>query len=74
MTNVVLPPGLQPAGEPLEGSFGVGSFYDLDEKTGVLALGSFSGADFEAMQAGLLQGLVGLKAKGKTQLIVDVVS
>ena len=36
LTNVVLPPELQPKGDPLEGSFGVGTFYDLDEKTGVL--------------------------------------
>ncbi|KAJ8082869.1 hypothetical protein PM082_008726 [Marasmius tenuissimus] len=73
LTDVVLPPELQPPSEPLDGSFGVGSFYDLDDgKTGVLALGSFSGADYDAMQTGLLTGLTEMKARGKTKLIVDV--
>ncbi|KAF9269650.1 hypothetical protein L218DRAFT_953275 [Marasmius fiardii PR-910] len=73
LSNVVLPPELQPPSPPLEGSFGVGSFYDLDDgKTGVLALGSFSGADFNEMQQGLLTGLTEMKARGKSQLIVDV--
>ncbi|KAK7047460.1 hypothetical protein VNI00_006691 [Paramarasmius palmivorus] len=72
LTNVVLPQELQPTQEPLEGSFGVGTFYMLDDKTGVLALGSFSGADFDAMQQGLLDGLVGLKSKGAERLVVDV--
>ncbi|KAG7095399.1 hypothetical protein E1B28_006152 [Marasmius oreades] len=73
LSNVVLPPELQPPSRPLDGSFGVGSFYDLDDgKTGVLALGSFSGADFNVMQEGMLKGLTEMKARGKTQLIVDV--
>uniref|UniRef100_A0A0W0FIA0 Uncharacterized protein n=1 Tax=Moniliophthora roreri TaxID=221103 RepID=A0A0W0FIA0_MONRR len=72
LTNVVLPQELQPTSPPLEGSFGVGAFYMLDDKTGILALGSFSGADFDVMQQGLLDGLVGLKSKGAERLIVDV--
>lgn len=44
-----------------------------DGKTGVLALGSFSGAAIDTMMSGLLQGLVTLKSQGATQLIVDVV-
>lgn len=75
LTDVLLPPGLTPTAPPLNGSFGVGEFYlQADKKTGVLALGSFSGADFIAMQEGLVQGLLTLKSLGATQLIVDVVS
>ncbi|KAJ7167423.1 hypothetical protein C8R43DRAFT_985248 [Mycena crocata] len=72
-SDVVLPPGLQPAAPALNGSFGVGTFYmQKDGKTGVLALGSFSGTDFDTMESGLLQGLLTLKGLGATQLIVDV--
>ncbi|KAJ6459724.1 hypothetical protein C8R47DRAFT_1243393 [Mycena vitilis] len=72
LSDVTLPPGLQPTAPGLNGSFGVGTFYmQKDGKTGVLALGSFSGADFDVMQAGLLQGLLTLKELGATQLIVD---
>jgi len=74
LTDVVLPPELQPTAPPLNGSFGVGQFFMLDDGvTGVLALGSFSGADFDTMESGLLEGLLGLKSMGATQLIVDVV-
>ncbi|KAJ6580011.1 hypothetical protein DFH09DRAFT_1260401 [Mycena vulgaris] len=73
LSDVVLPPLLQPSTPALNGSFGVGTFYmQKDGKTGVLALGSFSGADFDVMQDGLLQGLLTLKQMGATQLIVDV--
>ncbi|KAJ7577017.1 hypothetical protein C8J56DRAFT_1061728 [Mycena floridula] len=73
LSDVVLPPTLQPPATPVDGSFGVGTFYmQPDGKTGVLALGSFSGADFEVMESGLLQGLLTLKSMGATQLIVDV--
>ncbi|THU78746.1 hypothetical protein K435DRAFT_786117 [Dendrothele bispora CBS 962.96] len=73
LTDVVLPPELQPASPPLNGSFGVGQFFMLDDGiTGVLALGSFSGADFDTMESSLLEGLLGLKSMGATQLVVDV--
>ncbi|EEB95045.1 hypothetical protein MPER_06047, partial [Moniliophthora perniciosa FA553] len=72
LTNVVLPTELQPPSPPLEGSFGVGAFYMLDGTTGILALGSFSGADIDTMQQGLLDGLVGLRSQGAERLIVDV--
>lgn len=75
LSNVVLPTPLQPILPPLNGSLGVGQFYMLkDGKTGVLALGSFSDADFDKMQQGLLEGLLSLKSAGATQLVVDVVS
>lgn len=75
LSDVVLPPALQPTAAPVDGSFGVGTFYlQKDGKTGVLALGSFSGAAYADMMSGLLEGLVNLKAQGATQLIVDVVS
>ncbi|KAF7360569.1 Peptidase S41 family protein ustP [Mycena venus] len=73
LSDVVLPPALQPTAPALNGSFGVGTFYmQKDGKTGVLALGSFSGADFNVMESGLLEGLLTLKSMGATQLIVDV--
>ncbi|EJD45414.1 hypothetical protein AURDEDRAFT_165629 [Auricularia subglabra TFB-10046 SS5] len=67
--DIVLPGRLQPT-EPTSGS-GAMQFYMLDETTGVLALGSFSGS-FANLNNGLLAGLKGLKAKGATRLIVDV--
>ncbi|KAJ7314970.1 hypothetical protein DFH08DRAFT_894316 [Mycena albidolilacea] len=73
LSDVVLPPGLQPTAPALNGSFPAGTFYlQKDGKTGILALGSFSGADFDVMQSGLLEGLLTLKEIGATQLIVDV--
>ncbi|KAF9031686.1 hypothetical protein BDZ89DRAFT_1101087 [Hymenopellis radicata] len=58
--------------EPVSG-FGVGEFYMLaDNTTGVLALGSFSGAGYNDMMQGLLDGLVTLKSNGAERLIVDV--
>lgn len=73
LSDVVLPPTLQPPATPLNGSFGVGQFFmQSDGKTGVLALGSFSGADFDVMENGLITGLLSLKSLGATQLIVDV--
>ncbi|KAJ7698268.1 hypothetical protein B0H17DRAFT_1050647 [Mycena rosella] len=72
-SNVVLPSALQPSAPALNGTFGVGAFYmQKDGITGVLALGSFSDADFDVMQSGLLQGLLNLKQIGATRLIVDV--
>ncbi len=73
LTDVVLPPARNPPQEPVSG-FGVGEFYMLaDNTTGVLALGSFSGADYNDMMQGLLDGLVALKSSGAQRLIVDVV-
>ncbi|KAF8875475.1 hypothetical protein CPB85DRAFT_1235909 [Mucidula mucida] len=72
LTDVVLPPARNPPQEPVSG-FGVGEFYMLaDNTTGVLALGSFSGADYNDMMQGLLDGLVALKSSGAQRLIVDV--
>ncbi|KAJ3512815.1 hypothetical protein NLJ89_g3306 [Agrocybe chaxingu] len=73
LSNVVLPPGLQPALPPVNGSRSVAQFYMLDDqKTGVVALGSFSDSNFNAFLIGMLNGLLSLKALGATQLIVDV--
>ena len=73
-SDVVLPPGLSPAG-PVSGSNGVAQFFVLpDKKTGVLALGSFSANSFNQLQNTLLTGLQNLVNAGTTQLIVDVVS
>ncbi|KAJ7485636.1 hypothetical protein FB451DRAFT_1027378 [Mycena latifolia] len=73
LSDVTLPPVLQPSAPLLNGSFGGGAFYmQKDGITGVFALGSFSGDDFNVMQSGMLQGLLTLKQMGATQLIVDV--
>ena len=74
-SDVVLPPVLQPSLPAVNGSRSVSQFYMLkDGKTGVMALGSFSDSDFDALLLGMLNGLVSLKSLGATQLIVDVVS
>lgn len=74
LSDISLPPTLTPA-QPLNGSTGVSEFHLLkDGKTGVLALGSFSENDFVGFEKTLLNGLVGLKGKGATRLVVDVVS
>ncbi len=70
--DVALPPGLRPT-DPQPGSSSVVQFFMLDDgKTGVLALGSFSGDSFANLVNNLLKGLQGLKDKGATQLIVDI--
>lgn len=72
--DVALPPSLVPT-NPLSGSHSVVQFFQLDDKkTGVLALGSFSGDTYSALQTNLLKGLQNLKDQGATQLIVDIVS
>ncbi|KAG6885736.1 hypothetical protein C0993_010563 [Termitomyces sp. T159_Od127] len=73
MSDIVLPPTLVPSLPAVNGSRSVAQFYLLDdEKTGVLALGSFSDSDYLAFLNGLLEGLFSLKSKNATQLIVDV--
>ncbi|KIM38039.1 hypothetical protein M413DRAFT_448078 [Hebeloma cylindrosporum] len=72
-SDVILPPVLQPSLPAINGSRGVSQFYMLnDGKTGVMALGSFSDTNFNALLLGMLNGLVSLKSLGATQLIVDV--
>ncbi|KAJ7078820.1 hypothetical protein C8R43DRAFT_910264 [Mycena crocata] len=73
LTDVVLPPSLEPDLPLVPGSFGIGSFYMLkDNVTGVLSLGSFSGPTLVNMERGTLNGLRALKDAGATRLIVDV--
>lgn len=70
--NVELPGELTPPTQ-LNGSWEVARFYMMeDDVTSVLALGSFSASNFDDFQKCLLVGLENLKAKGATQLIVDV--
>jgi hypothetical protein len=73
-SDVLLPPGIAPpAGLP--GSSGVAQFFLLpDNKTGVLALGSFSAASFAALQNSTLAGLQALVSKGATRLSACPVS
>lgn len=74
LSDIDLPEIMQP-GPALNESYSVAQFYLLpDNSTGVLALGSFSTANFSAFQHSLLDGLVELKSLGATQLLVDVVS
>jgi hypothetical protein len=75
LSDVTLPPVLQPGLSPELGSRNSAQFYMLkDGKTGVLALGSFSDSSFSGLQNSLLQGTLSLKSKGATQLVVDVAS
>ncbi|KAJ3865646.1 hypothetical protein EV359DRAFT_38336 [Lentinula novae-zelandiae] len=73
LSNIDLPEIMQPSKPALNESYSVAQFYMLDDNvTGVLALGSFSAANFSAFQHSLLDGLVKLKSLGATQLLVDV--
>ncbi|CAE6532398.1 unnamed protein product [Rhizoctonia solani] len=68
--DVTLPSRLTPP-TPITGN-GALQFYMLDDnKTAVLALGSFSG-DFAGVQKGILDGINSVKSKGATRLLVDV--
>lgn len=73
--DVALPEAIRPSMPALNESYSVAQFYVLnDSRTGVLALGSFSARNFTLFQGSLLDGLVALKARNATNLIVDVVS
>ena len=75
LTDINLPEHLQPVLPALEQSYSVAQFYMLkDNRTGVLALGSFSAKSFDTFGESLLAGLQELKAAGAKNLIVDVVS
>lgn len=72
-SDVALPPELTPQ-NPVSGSSSGIQFYMLDDGvTGVLALGSFSAADFSVFLETLLTGLLNLKSAGATRLVIDVV-
>ncbi|KAJ2928316.1 hypothetical protein H1R20_g8781, partial [Candolleomyces eurysporus] len=73
LINIGLPETLAPSLEPLNSSYSVAEFFMLkDNKTGVLALGSFSAKNYTLFGQVLLDGLKGLKRAGAEQLIVDV--
>ncbi|KAF4621280.1 hypothetical protein D9613_000757 [Agrocybe pediades] len=73
LTDIDLPEHLQPSMHALNQSYSVAQFYMLkDNSTGVLALGSFSAGNFTLFGESLLSGLLGLKAAGAKNLIVDV--
>ncbi|KAJ3768691.1 hypothetical protein FB446DRAFT_815071 [Lentinula raphanica] len=73
LSDIDLPKIMQPSEPALNESYSVAQFYNLsDNTTGVLALGSFSAANFSAFQHSLLDGLVKLQSLGATQLLVDV--
>lgn len=69
LVNVDLPTNSRPT-DPTTGS-GILQFYQLDKDTGVMALGGFSGT-FAMLQKGTLEGLMDLKKRGVTKLIIDV--
>ncbi|KAI3618701.1 hypothetical protein WG66_016461 [Moniliophthora roreri] len=74
-SDLELPEHLQPVLPALNESYNVAQFYLLgghNNQTGVLALGSFSTANITLFQKSLLEGLVEMKARGATNLIVDV--
>lgn len=71
--DLALPVTMRPSTPALNESYSVAQFFMLDDsQTGVLALGSFSAPNFTAFQESLLYGLVALKARGASNLIVDV--
>jgi hypothetical protein len=71
--DILLPAALTPQGN-LSTSNNVTQFFFLpDNKTGVLALGSFDDDDFDLFEMTLLNGLMDLKSRGAAQLIVDIV-
>ncbi|KAF8210375.1 hypothetical protein K438DRAFT_2011782 [Mycena galopus ATCC 62051] len=73
LSDVDLPEELLPLPVALNESYSVAQFYLLhDNITGVLALGSFSAANFTAFMTSLLDGLQELKSLGASRLIVDV--
>ncbi|KAF5393296.1 hypothetical protein D9757_000663 [Collybiopsis confluens] len=73
LTNIALPEVLHPLTPALNESYSVAQFYMLkDNTTGILALGSFSAANFTALQLSLLDGLEKVRSLGATQLLVDV--
>ena len=73
LSDVVLPSHLTPT-SPINGSRNAAQFFFLDDnKTGVLALGSFSDSDFDSFLDSMLVGLINLKSLGASQLVVDVV-
>jgi hypothetical protein len=75
LSDVDLPEELLPLPVPLNESYSVAQFYLLNDNiTGVLALGSFSAANFTAFMGSLLNGLQELKSLGANRLIIDVVS
>ncbi|KAJ7346724.1 hypothetical protein DFH08DRAFT_914726 [Mycena albidolilacea] len=73
LSDVDLPEELLPLPVPLNESYSVAQFYLLNDNiTGVLALGSFSAANFTAFMGSLLNGLQELKSLGANRLIIDV--
>lgn len=73
LSDIELPRELQPSLAPLNQSYSVAHFYMLNgSSTGVLALGSFSAANFTKFGSSLLDGLTSLKELGPKNLIVDV--
>ncbi|KAF7361810.1 hypothetical protein MVEN_00525200 [Mycena venus] len=73
LSDVDLPEELLPLPVALNESYSVAQFYLLNDNiTGVLALGSFSAANFTAFMGSLLDGLQELKSLGATHLVVDV--
>lgn len=74
-TEIILPQTLQPVLQPLpEGSHKNTQFYVLEDKTGVLVIGSFDGYKEENTKCYLLQGLQKMRELGVDKLIIDVVS
>ncbi|KAJ7680424.1 hypothetical protein DFH06DRAFT_1265431 [Mycena polygramma] len=74
LSDIDLPKELLPTTVVLPESYSVAQFHLLpDDITGVLALGSFSAANFTVFMGSLLDGLQELKHRGASRLIVDVV-
>lgn len=73
MSDIDLPETMQPPLTSMNSSYSVADFYMLpDNRTGVLALGSFSAKNFTRFGEALRDGLFELKEQGAERLVVDV--
>lgn len=73
-TEIVLPPSLKPSLPPLGESYKDIQFYVLEDKTGVLVMGSFDGYSEDSIKCKLYQGLQKMRGMGVEKLIIDLVS
>lgn len=71
--EIILPPSLKPSLPPLGESYKDTQFYVLEDKTGVLVMGSFDGYSEDSIKCKLFQGLQKMRGMGVEKLIIDLV-
>ncbi len=65
---------MKPNLSPLAESYKDTQFYVLEDKTGVLVIGSFEGYSENSIKCKLFQGLNKMREMGVEKLIIDLVS